>query len=137
MDVKRYNRAIYKARMTPHYLLSTYRCTAKYKGFEWGLTDEQFYDLIQQNCHYCGEPPAPRSHKSTSGALVCNGVDRKDSGRGYVIENVVPCCKACQFMKRATPYDEFLAHLRKAGNFQTERRLLAPISGESLSPTQP
>jgi hypothetical protein len=35
------------------------------------------------------------------------GIDRIDSNLGYVIDNVVPCCKDCNYMKRAYSAEHF------------------------------
>ena len=47
-----------------------------------------------------------------------NGIDRKDNALGYVEGNVVSCCKFCQYAKRDLPYEEFVAHLARAGQHQ-------------------
>ena len=39
--------------------------------------------------------------------MVLNGVDRVDSKGSYSIENSVPCCKTCNFMKGPMAKGEF------------------------------
>lgn len=45
--------------------------------------------------------------------LLCNGIDRKDSGRGYYQENCLPCCKICNVMKSTMSYNDFIEHCIK------------------------
>jgi len=39
---------------------------------------------------------------------IYNGIDRLDSSKGHVIDNVVPCCKWCNYAKRERSYKDFL-----------------------------
>lgn len=84
-----------------------------------GLTEEQFDSISQKPCHYCGAPP---DHEYSIG-YVGNGLDRVDSSQGYTIDNVVPCCPACNSMKNDMDYDEFLAHVKRivSHHFPTAR----------------
>ena len=45
-------------------------------------------------------------------AQLINGIDRRDNTAGYVPENVVTCCAACNYKKGAQPYAAFLDWLR-------------------------
>lgn len=76
---------------------------ANNRGLCWELTFEEFSALIQLPCHYCDSPlPQTRS-----------GLDRKDSGLGYSLCNVVPCCTTCNKMKsNLFTYEEFLEFSR-------------------------
>jgi hypothetical protein len=44
---------------------------------------------------------------------IYNGVDRVDSSKGYVKENVVPCCKWCNIAKGNKSAAEFKEHIFK------------------------
>jgi len=104
-----------------NYILVQYKFRAKQKGLTWALTDEQFDNLTKATCHYCGVVPFNvRRNKHLRGEFTYNGIDRKDSSRGYTTGNVVPCCKVCQFMKRDLPYSEFLLHVRKIASYTGE-----------------
>jgi len=85
-----------------HELLKKYKNSAKKRGHSFELTLEEFNYLIQQNCHYCGSPPH-LYHKAwgviREGGFLYNGIDRVDSSLGYLTENVVPCCKECNYLK--------------------------------------
>lgn len=58
----------------------------KTRGLTFELSFEQFAELVNSKCHYCGKEPR-------------NGVDRVDNTRGYVTDNVVPACLPCNVRK--------------------------------------
>ncbi len=102
-----------------NHLLATYQAAAKRRGYEWGLSNDEFFEITQQPCHYCGSPPSERrGSKRYNGGYICNGVDRKDNSLGYIPGNVLPACKDCNYMKKDKTYDEFISYLRRAGRFQ-------------------
>ena len=64
------------------------------------MTPEQFEELIQRDCFYCGIPPQTSLRaKWLDGTFVYNGIDRWDNDLGYVEGNVVACCKSCNYAK--------------------------------------
>lgn len=104
-----------------NHVLRAYRAGAKARGLSWGLSLEEFLHLVENSCHYCGEPPSNvmfRKEAGYNGSFTYNGIDRKDNSKGYFITNVVPCCIVCNNAKRAMSYEEFINYLRKAGAHQ-------------------
>lgn len=87
----------------PNFKLYGYKKSAKERGYEFELSTEFFKELLLEKCHYCGKEKA-------------SGVDRKDNNVGYRYDNVVPCCKICNFMKRDLSYEDFKDHIRKIVN---------------------
>lgn len=96
--------------------------TNKYK--DGNLTFEQFVELSQQNCFYCGIEPSTATNRLDAkcrndrrkrenqfagerGTFVYNGLDRVDSGQKHNLENVVPCCATCNKAKLAMTADQF------------------------------
>ena len=61
----------------------------KRRSIELRLTFEEYVELIKQPCFYCGDD------LPTDGS----GLDRKDNTKGYVKENLVPCCEQCNKAK--------------------------------------
>jgi len=91
------------------------KCAAKKRGYEWGLIKEEVRTLTRQPCYYCGaEPSQGWSGKRVNGAYIYNGIDRVDNNRGYLPDNVVPCCKRCNFAKGMGSIAEFKDWLRRA-----------------------
>ena len=104
-------------------LYRTYKTNSQKRGHEFLLTQEEFESIIFQNCHYCGESPRPMTESQMIGhgnpnqpPLCYNGIDRLDSTKDYTIDNVVPCCPRCNYMKHILNYDEFLSHIKKIYN---------------------
>jgi hypothetical protein len=94
-------------------VISTYRGTARRRGYAFALTVAQCDRLMRCNCHYCGRQPSQKRRVNSS-VFVFNGLDRKNSKLGYTIRNVVPCCKLCNQRKSSTPYKEFVGWLMMA-----------------------
>lgn len=92
--------------------LRTYQRGARDRGLCWDLTGEDFDRLTSQDCFYCGYPPS-NTYSGHSTPFVYNGIDRVDNDLGYVIENVVPCCKACNQAKMAMTFDDFMAWIAR------------------------
>lgn len=81
---------------------------AEKRGYAWHLSEEQVAILTQQQCYYCGTGPGQRRRNiGGNGDYVYNGIDRVDNSKGYTVDNVVPCCKACNLAKHTMTIDEF------------------------------
>jgi hypothetical protein len=80
---------------------------AKVRGIDWTLAPEQVSELIRMPCTYCGLA-AGNSTLNRKLRIEYNGLDRVDSTRGYSMDNVVPCCKRCNFAKSDQTVDDFL-----------------------------
>ena len=77
-----------------------YKQTAKMRSHSFKLTEEQFHELTQKDCYYCGAKPSnigKDAHNIED--YTYNGLDRVDNTKGYTIENVVPCCIHCNRAK--------------------------------------
>ena len=104
-----------------------YRMGSKYRNLEFLLTEDEFRIITSQPCKYCGSPPTPRyvSHSRKiieSVPYLRNGIDRVDNTTGYVVNNCVPCCFLCNYMKRDMSVNDFIYHLRSIIAFQDRRR---------------
>lgn len=76
-----------------------------------GLTIEQFFELSQMNCIYCGSNPNNIAHAErfvlSEDRFIYNGLDKLFPENGYNIKNVVPCCISCNKIKYTSNIDEF------------------------------
>jgi len=89
-------------------LLAQMKYSAKRRGYEWQLTKEQAHVFMQQPCFYCGiEPSRQINSIYCNRAHLYNGLDRIDNERGYMIDNVVPCCSKCNYAKHTMCQEEF------------------------------
>lgn len=66
---------------------SHYKSSAKERNILWKLTYEEFSKFWNNNCLYCNE------------IISTIGLDRVNNEQGYIMGNVVPCCKICNFSK--------------------------------------
>ncbi len=86
------------------------------------LSLEEYAHITSQSCYYCDELFSQT--KSAYGKdLRFNGIDRRDSDRGYEKGNCVPCCTLCNnskldmkddfFLKRASAILMYLAPFKE------------------------
>lgn len=74
------------------------RRSRKKRGIKMLLKFEEFSEIINKPCIYCGK--------------ISRGVDRIDSSKSYTIENSVPCCKICNQMKNDMEERDFISHIK-------------------------
>lgn len=95
-----------------------YKIAAEKRGYEFNLTPEQFKEITQKNCFYCGTPPSNKSHnQNDTGDYIYSGIDRKDNNIGYEVDNCLPCCKVCNRAKSSMSFDEFLEWIQTIKNY--------------------
>jgi len=88
----------------PHSKFLDYKRKSRRKNLMFEFTEEQFMTFWQKPCYYCGSP------------IQTIGLDRVDSSKGYMIDNVVPCCMVCNWMKNSLPLDIFMDQCQKIAN---------------------
>ena len=77
------------------------------------LKYEELLDIIEHNnkCHYCETPLVYNKHSRYWGKnnTRAHQLDRKDNDKGYLVDNVVPCCWECNRLKsNRFTYEEFM-----------------------------
>ena len=101
-------------------VFSSYRQAAHEKNREFELTKKDVEKLIDLDCYYCGCSPS-NTHVCHGHKITYQGIDRLNNAKGYVPDNVVPCCIVCNKMKKALSHDGFLLHIHRiASRFETE-----------------
>jgi hypothetical protein len=92
-------------------LFSSYARSARERGHIFELRLEEFRELTQRVCFYCGAEPdqAAPCVTGTNGAYVYNGVDRINNDVGYIKGNVRACCKRCNVAKADMSESAFFA----------------------------
>jgi len=102
-------------------VLFDYRKRATQKGIDFKLTYNQFSNLLDLECYYCGASPKNSLVQHGKQLEVYQGIDRKDNTIGYTPDNVVPCCIVCNKMKKVLSHDDFLLHIHRiASRFEVE-----------------
>lgn len=111
-------------------IYNSYVKGAKKRNLEFNINIELFKELTQKPCYYCGftgrnivtsylrsytsNKKDPRRSNMTINA---NGLDRKNNKEGYDINNIVPCCTDCNFLKGKFDMDVFLQLIYKINDF--------------------
>ena len=122
-----YNLEVRKARLKPnnfgviHQIYSGYIRHAKTLGCIFDIPEADFTSLIQKTCCYCGS--CSTNIKKTSSCKLgfkYNGIDRIDPKLGYTLDNVVSCCKDCNFAKKNMTKNEFLSWIERVYLFNKQ-----------------
>lgn len=87
----------------PNVRFQKYKSNAYRKNLEFSLSKEEFGNLLNGNCCYCG----------TNEKI---GIDRIDNTLGYIIGNCVSCCSLCNKMKTNLNREVFLEQCKKITN---------------------
>jgi hypothetical protein len=77
---------------------STYKSSALAKNLVINITQSEHDDIVKQKCYYCGD-----MHERGF-----NGIDRRDSTKGYLLDNCVSCCQMCNYMKGSLNFIVFI-----------------------------
>ena len=89
-------------------LYGNYKRSANKNKHEFTLSKEEFKEIVQQPCTYCGRQPYARIiNKSKNGDFDYNGIDRVDNSKGYIKGNVEACCMQCNYAKKNYTKEEF------------------------------
>lgn len=95
-------------------LMISYKWAARTRGLLFDISRESFIEITSSNCFYCGSPPSKiKMRDRANGSYTYNGIDRLDSSKGYIKDNIVPCCSMCNVMKLHHDIDDFLNHIKK------------------------
>ena len=76
-----------------------YKSSARQRNIEWNISKEDFFSTIIMPCVYCDNKEtsfftAPKS-SPWSKSFKFTGLDRINNNRGYILQNIQPCCKWC------------------------------------------
>lgn len=84
---------------------SNLKASAKRRTLEMRLTFEEYCKFVNNPCFYCQNLLGDTT-KATGG-----GLDRWDNDKGYINDNVVPCCPICNKvrMDNLTPRETMYA----------------------------
>jgi len=100
----------------------SYKRDARSKGRDFDIEEQDFVNMTQANCFYCGSPPSNKhAMKGINGAFIYNGVDRVDNSMGYSVNNCVPCCKMCNLGKRNSSQGDFLKWAHRVASYSVSR----------------
>jgi hypothetical protein len=98
-------------------IINIYKHEAKKRGLAWELTHEYAGGLFLSNCHYCNTPPMSK-YVYKGKPFPVNGIDRVHNEKGYLTNNVVACCKVCNYAKHNLSYEEWTGWIKRLITFQ-------------------
>jgi len=78
-----------------------YADSAAKRNIEFNITLEEFTEIVTQCCYYC--------KKYNKNEVI--GIDRIDSFKGYIKNNILPACEICNSMKKQLTMKEFANHI--------------------------
>lgn len=88
-----------KYALSPKGKFNDYKKGAEKRKIKFEMSLEEFSELINRTCRYCG--------------LKGGGVDRINNKKGYVKGNIGSCCKWCNIMKNSYGEKEFIAQCKR------------------------
>ncbi|MEO5367579.1 MAG: hypothetical protein H7831_14735 [Magnetococcus sp. WYHC-3] len=88
---ERANKSLRVYRRTPKGRYVAAKCYAHARGHEFTLTQDEYISEISKPCYYCNG-----MFRKTETRI---GLDRIDSEKGYIKENVISCCVVCNRVK--------------------------------------
>ena len=111
-------RRISPTRAARRQIIRQYKLTAERKNRDISLSEDDWSELFESDCYYCGSPPSNvqtmyRYREDGGFEYAYNGVDRLDNTQGYHMFNVVPCCGVCNKMKLSMTPEDFIEHVKK------------------------
>jgi len=101
---------------TIYSVYSLFGRSAKKRGHEFSLTENEFMNIASMPCSYCGATPKEaiyqherlhRNVKKIMSGVFIHGIDRIDNKLGYINGNLAPCCGDCNRSKGKLTVTEF------------------------------
>ena len=91
------------------------KASAKVRELEYELAREDVERLSKLNCAYCGSPPSNviKTSRTKKEKLKYSGIDRIDPSKGYLPDNVNPCCITCNVAKSDMSLSDFHSWISK------------------------
>ena len=108
-----------------HVIWNHYVKGAKKRGIHFALSKILFESLIIKPCFYCNYHKEGEVH----------GIDRVDNQKGYMEENVVPCCETCNVLKGSQHPQEFIDKMLAIHQYNTLKQLISSELVEKWSTT--
>ena len=90
-------------------VIRNYINNCRNRNLVYSMPNEIMIKIFKSECYYCGQVPSNKMKIcGQNQPYAYNGLDRIDNNRGYVPDNVVPCCKRCNKAKSNKTKEEFL-----------------------------
>jgi len=93
----------FKLNKPASFRFTQYQSRCKIKNRVFNLSFEEFEEIANKPCSYCGDKKSM-------------GIDRSDNEIGYTVKNSVPSCLTCNMMKRLMGSNDFIKQCKKISN---------------------
>jgi hypothetical protein len=84
---------------------------SRVRNIHFELSESQYIEIVKNPCYYCG----------IIQDKGFNGIDRLYNSVGYVLNNCVSCCKACNYMKYT---DDVVIYLQRIEHILTYQKII-------------
>ena len=102
------NNTMEKGSAMAHRVYRRYKRNADSGNRNFSIAYEDFLLVVKKNCYYCNNPPSNTANDpGCNGEFIYNGIDRVDNTKGYIIDNIVPCCGPCNVAKNNMSLEQF------------------------------
>ena len=81
------------------------------RDIDFKLSLEEYIALYTNKCYYCDTKPN-RYHLSDGIGFKYGSIDRKDSNKGYTVDNCVSSCIMCNLYKEPLSDEHFILMLK-------------------------
>lgn len=99
------------------------RRSTKRREMQCSISYEEFLKFTRiKQCFYCGEKLEWQEYSPHIRNKVAYNLDRLDNNLGYLPENCVGCCAACNFLKGTKSKENFLMQIEKIHLYQKQGR---------------
>ncbi len=95
-------------------IFSKNKCGALKRKLDWDLSYENWQQLTDQPCSYCGSSSSKRR----------TGLDRMNNKKGYYLENVTPACWECNRAKNTRTVEEYVRHCFQVSQHMSQMHAL-------------
>ena len=86
---------------------------ARTRNIETNITMDEFKEICQKDCYYCGAKPERKANKNLFGEIYKNSIDRIDSSKNYQKDNIRASCWMCNNMKSNYKEKLFLEKIKQ------------------------
>jgi len=116
-------------------VIRNYKRHAKRRNLDFKLSKSECLDIFKNPCYYCNSSSKNLSNSSDSfGSFTYSGIDRRNNAEGYLLENVVSCCKKCNETKQNLEYLTFLNQVKSIyQNISAAYFPLLDVSSEKIA----
>lgn len=113
-----------------------FKQNAKKRNIYVDIKKSDMEEFLLQPCHYCG---SEKTNHYKSKANYCkdffyNGIDRLDSNKPYQKNNIVPCCKHCNWAKNKQTVEEYEAWIERLIKHRSIKNEAKTVNAETPIP---